>query len=131
MSDQVLPFLMFSGRAEEAVRFYVALFPDAKLIELARYGKSAHGAEGTVSRAKFSIGGQTFLCTDSVTENAFTFTPSISLFVQCTSQERMRSLVAGLADGGKVYMPLDNYGFSRLFAWVADKFGVSWQLNMG
>jgi predicted 3-demethylubiquinone-9 3-methyltransferase (glyoxalase superfamily) len=131
MSDQVLPFLMFSGRAEEAMRFYVSLFPEAQVIEIARYGKGAHGKEGTVSRGRFSIGGQTFLCTDSVTDDAFTFTPSISLFVQCKSQERMRSLVAKLAEEGKVYMPLDNYGFSKLFAWVADRFGVNWQLNMG
>jgi len=131
MSDQVMPFLMFDGRAEEAMRFYVTLFPESRIVEMARYGRSADGAEGTVSRARFVIGGQTFLCTDSVVKHAFTFTPSISLYVNCTSRERMQALVDKLADGGQVIMPLDNYGFSRLFAWVADKFGVSWQLNMG
>jgi len=131
MSDQVLPFLMFSGRAEEAMRFYVSLFPEARVIDIARYGKAAPGAEGSVSRARFSIGGQTIMCTDSVTDDAFSFTPSISLFVQCTSRERMRGLVERLSEGGKIVMPLDDYGFSKLFAWVADRFGVSWQLNMG
>ena len=131
MSDRVVPFLMFGGRAEEAMRFYVSLFPEARVMEIARYGKGAPGTEGGVSRATFSIGGQTFLCTDSTVAHAFTFTPAISLCVQCRSTERMRNLVERLAEGGEVLMPLDNYGFSKLFAWVADRFGVSWQLNMG
>jgi hypothetical protein len=68
---------------------------------------------------------------DSTVRNEFSFSPATSLFVECTSRERMRVLVERLSDGGKVFMPLDNYGFSKLFAWVADRFGVSWQLNMG
>ena len=131
MSDSILPFLMFEGRAEEAMRFYVSVFPDGKIIEIARYGKGAPGAEGTISRAKFSVGGQSVLCTDSFVKHAFTFTPAISLFVQCTSIERMKLLVEKLAEDGKVYMPLDDYGFSKLFAWVGDRFGVTWQLNLG
>jgi predicted 3-demethylubiquinone-9 3-methyltransferase (glyoxalase superfamily) len=71
------------------------------------------------------------MCTDSKVKHAFTFTPATSLFVQCRSKERMRLLVERLSEGGKVFMPLDDYGFSKLFAWVADKFGVSWQLSMG
>ncbi len=131
MSDQVLPFLMFEGQAEEAMRFYVSLFPEARVLEIARYGKGAPGAEGTVSRARFSIGGQILLCTDSTVKHAFKFSPATSLYVQCTSKERMRVLVERLAEGGEVFMPLDHYGFSKMFAWVADRFGVSWQLNMG
>jgi len=131
MSDHVVPFLLFDGRAEEAMRFYVSLFPDSEVIEIARYGKGADGGEGTVSRARFSIAGQTIMCTDSTVKHAFSFTPAISLFVQCTSKERMRVLVERLSDGGQVFMPLDDYGFSKLFAWVADRFGVSWQLSMG
>jgi len=131
MSEQVMPFLMFDGRAEEAIRYYVTLFPESRIAEIARYGKGAEGAEGSVSRARFTIGGQTFLCTDSVVKHAFAFTPAISLYVKCTSRERMQVLVDKLADGGQVIMPLDDYGFSKLFAWVADRFGVSWQLNMG
>ena len=131
MSDSVLPFLMFDGQAEEAMRFYVALFPESEVIEIARYGKGAPGAEGKISRARFSVGGQTILCTDSTVKHAFTFTPATSLFVQCKSRERMHVLVEKLSAGGQVFMPLDNYGFSRLFAWVADRFGVSWQLSLG
>src|SRR5262245_13683357 len=131
MSDHLFPLLMFEGRAEEAVRFYVSVFPDAKLMEIARYGKGAAGAEGSVSRARLAICGQVILCTDHVVKSAFTFTPAISLFVECRSRDRMRGLVERLSEGGQVFMPLDDYGFSKLFAWIADKFGVSWQLSMG
>ena len=131
MSDQVLPFLMFEGQAEEAMRFYVSVFPDSKVLEISRYGKAAPGAEGTISRARFTVAGQTLLCSDTTVKHAFTFSPATSLFVECKSRERMKLLVDRLSEGGKVFMPLDNYGFSKLFAWVADKFGVSWQLSLG
>ena len=130
MSDEVLPFLMFDGQAEEAMRFYVSLFPEARVLEIARYGKGARAA-GSVSRARFKIGGQTILCTDTTVKPAFAFTPATSLFVQCRSRGRMEVLVHRLSKGGKVFMPLDDYGFSKLFAWVADRFGVSWQLSLG
>ena len=71
----MVPFLMFEGRAEEAMRFYVSLFPEAEVLEIARYGKGMPGAEGSVSRARFSIGGQVLMCTDSTVRNAFEFTP--------------------------------------------------------
>ena len=131
MSDEVLPFLMFDGHAEEAMRFYVSLFPEARVLEIARYGKGARAAAGSISRARFRIGGQTILCTDSTVEHAFAFTPATSLFVQCKSRGRMEVLVHRLSKDGKVFMPLDDYGFSKLFAWVADRFGVSWQLSLG
>jgi len=131
VTDRVLPFLMFDGRAEEAMRFYVSLFPGARVVEIARYGKGASGAEGHVSRARFSIGDQEIVCSDSVVKQAFTFSPAMSLFVHCTSRERMYGIVEKLSADGKILMPLDSYGFSKLFAWVEDKFGVSWQLSMG
>jgi len=131
MSDQVLPFLMFEGCAEEAMRFYVSVFPDSKVLEISRYGKAAPGAEGTISRARFTVAGQTLLCSDTTVKHAFTFSPATSLFVECKSRERMKLLVDRLSEDGKVFMPLDNYGFSKLFAWMADRFGVSWQLSLG
>jgi predicted 3-demethylubiquinone-9 3-methyltransferase (glyoxalase superfamily) len=70
------------------------------------------------------------LASDSPVKHAFDFTPSLSFFVDCTSDEEQRRLFAELSDGGAVMMPLDDYGFSKRFAWVADRFGVSWQLNL-
>jgi predicted 3-demethylubiquinone-9 3-methyltransferase (glyoxalase superfamily) len=83
-----------------------------------------------VKRARFTIGDQTLLCIDSPIKHAFGFTPALSLFVECASADEIRRLAPELAEGGAVLMPLGSYGFSRLFAWVNDRFGVSWQLNL-
>lgn len=130
MSTQIHPFLMFEGRAEEAMTFYVSLFPSSEVLDVTRYGPGEAGAEGSVMRASFSVAGQTVMCIDSPAKHAFTFTPAFSLFVECESDEQLRRLFAALGEGGTALMPLDNYGFSRLFGWVNDRFGVSWQLNL-
>lgn len=130
MSLKVRPFLMFEGKAEEAMRFYVSLFPGGEVTHITRYGSGGPGPEGSVIVATFTIGGQAVMCSDSFVKHNFTFTPASSLFVDCTSEEELGRLVAALSDGGATLMPLDNYGFSRQFAWVNDRYGVSWQLNL-
>jgi predicted 3-demethylubiquinone-9 3-methyltransferase (glyoxalase superfamily) len=70
------------------------------------------------------------LCSDSYVKHEFTFTPAISLFVRCESEDGIRRLSTSLSEGGKTFMPLGNYGFSRQFAWVSDRYGVAWQLNL-
>lgn len=130
MQPRVRPFLMFRGRAEEAMTFYVSLFPDGKVVDIARYGAGQAGAEGSVMQAAFSIGGQTVMCIDSPVQHDFTFTPASSLFVDCDTEEEIRRLASALAEGGTALMPLGAYGFSRQFAWINDRFGVSWQLNL-
>jgi predicted 3-demethylubiquinone-9 3-methyltransferase (glyoxalase superfamily) len=130
MQQRVRPFLMFEGKAEEAMNFYVSLFPDGKIVDITRYGPGQAGAEGSVVKATFSVGGQAVMCIDSPVKHAFTFTPASSLFVDCESEDEIRRLSAALAEGGAFLMPLDSYGFSRQFAWVNDCYGVSWQLNL-
>ena len=126
--SKITPFLMFEGKAEEAINFYMSIFNDAELIRIARYEAGEPGKEGEVSQAVFSINGQEFICTDTFVQHAFTFTPSISLFVECDSEEEINDAYTKLADGGELLMPLDSYPFSKKFGWVQDKFGVSWQL---
>lgn len=121
---------MFQGKAEEAMKFYISLFPDSEIINIVRYGPGEAGAEGSVMKASFSIGGQTVMCIDSPVKHDFTFTPAFSLFVNCESGEEIRRVSSALAEGGAVLMPLGGYGFSRQFAWVNDRYGVSWQLNL-
>jgi predicted 3-demethylubiquinone-9 3-methyltransferase (glyoxalase superfamily) len=131
MVAAVQPFLMFQGNnAEEAMDFYVSLFPDARIIDIVRYGPGEAGVEGSVMRATFSIAGQTVMCIDSPVKHDFGFTPAFSLFVDCESEDEVGRLASVLSDGCTVLMPLDDYGFSRRFAWVNDRFGVSWQLNL-
>jgi predicted 3-demethylubiquinone-9 3-methyltransferase (glyoxalase superfamily) len=121
---------MFQGKAEEAMRLYTSLIPNSRIDEITRWGPGGPGAEGTVMQARFTIAGQTVRCTDSPAVHAFTFTPSFSFFVDCESEAQLRALFAALADGGKTMMPVSNYGFSQLFGWTSDRFGVSWQLSL-
>ena len=81
-------------------------------------------------QATFTIAGQTFMAIDSAMKHDFTFTPSMSLFVDCADEAEIDALFAKLSEGGKVLMPLAAYPFSRKFAWLSDRFGVSWQLNL-
>jgi predicted 3-demethylubiquinone-9 3-methyltransferase (glyoxalase superfamily) len=130
MANSLTPFLMFTGACEEAINFYVELFPGAEITLLERYGVGEQGAEGTVKRAAFILAGQPLLAIDSPPVHAFTFTPSMSLAVDCESEAELDRLVSELAVDGSILMPPSNYGFSQKFAWVNDRFGVSWQLNL-
>ena len=130
MAKSVLPFLMFEGRAEEAMNFYVSLFADGRIEEIKRYGAGQAGKEGSVQLARFSIAGQSVMCIDSPAKHAFTFTPSVSLFTTCEDEAEFERLTTALVEGGTWLMPPDNYGFSRRFGWCNDRFGVSWQINL-
>jgi predicted 3-demethylubiquinone-9 3-methyltransferase (glyoxalase superfamily) len=120
---------MFQGNAEEAINFYVSLFPAGEILSIKRFGPEGPGKDGAMERAIFSIGSQTILALDSFVKHDFTFTPAFSLFVECESEAEVERLFTALSEGGATLMPLDAYGFSRRFGWVSDRFGVSWQLN--
>jgi predicted 3-demethylubiquinone-9 3-methyltransferase (glyoxalase superfamily) len=129
VAHKITPFLMFEGSADEAMRFYVALFHGSEVKHVERYGPGEQGAEGSVKRASFTLAGQEIMCIDSPVKHAFTFTPSMSLFVECESEAELDTAFGQLAAGGAVLMPPSNYGFSKKFGWLNDRFGVSWQLN--
>jgi len=128
--QKITTFLMFSGKAEEAMRFYTSLFKQSKILDVTRYGANEDGAEGTVKHATFTLNGQEFMCIDSSIQHAFTFTPSMSLYVRCDTEEEIDALFAKLAQDGQILMPLGRYPFSAKFGWLSDRFGVSWQLNL-
>jgi predicted 3-demethylubiquinone-9 3-methyltransferase (glyoxalase superfamily) len=128
--QKITTFLMFEGDAEEAMTFYTSLFDDAEILGITRYGAGGPGKEGSVQHATFSLAGVPFMCIDSPAQHGFTFTPSVSLFVQCENEAEIDRLYAALAERGAELMPLGNHGFSAKFGWVNDRFGVSWQLNL-
>lgn len=130
MSPHIKTFLMFEGRCEDAINWYVPLFEDGAVTSIRRYGPEGPGAAGSVALATFTLKGQTFMAIDSPVKHDFTFTPAMSLFVDCADEAEIDRLFAKLSDGGKILMPLNAYPFSPRFGWVADKFGVSWQLNL-
>jgi predicted 3-demethylubiquinone-9 3-methyltransferase (glyoxalase superfamily) len=118
---------MFQGQAQDALAFYRDTFPDFEQLLLQEH--PAGEMAGQVAMARIRIGGQDILLNDSPPVHAFTFTPSSSIFIECDDEAQLRELAQKLG-GERVMMPIDNYGFSTLFTWIADPFGVSWQLNL-
>jgi predicted 3-demethylubiquinone-9 3-methyltransferase (glyoxalase superfamily) len=118
MARKMTPFLMFEGSAEEAMTTYVSVFPGSQIREVERYRAGEPGAEGSVKRALFTVAGQDVYCIDSPVHHAFTFTPAVSLFVECESEAELESAFALLSAGGQVLMELNNYGFSKKFGWL-------------
>ncbi len=130
MAYVITPFLMFDGLAEEAMNFYVTLFTNSGITSIDRYGPGETGAEESVKRTSFTVAGRELIAIDSPVKHDFTFTPSISLFVDCESENELQEAFKQLVADGEVLMPPGDYGFSRQFVWVNDRFGVSWQLNL-
>lgn len=130
MARRVATHLMFAGEASAALELYAAVFPEFRVGRVDRYGPGEQGTEGTVRTAEISFGEHDIIVIDSPVTHAFTFTPAMSLFVDCESADALDAAFARLSEGGQVYMPLNDYGFSRRFGWCSDRFGVSWQLNL-
>jgi predicted 3-demethylubiquinone-9 3-methyltransferase (glyoxalase superfamily) len=129
MPNRVSTFLMFDGAAEEAMNLYVDLF-QGSVASVERWGPGEPGQEGSFKLASFSLAGHDLRCFDSPTKHDFTFTPAVSLFVECASEAELEAAYARFSEGGQVFMPLADYGFSKRFGWISDRFGVSWQLNL-
>lgn len=133
--QKVTPFLWFDTQAEEAARFYTSLFPDSHVKSVTHYDAAdpvPDGVEplpaGTPFIVNFQLAGQAFTAMNAGPE--FTFTPAISFFVGCDSADEVDALFEKLSEGGEILMPLQAYPFSEKFAWVNDRFGLSWQLNL-
>ncbi len=128
---QITTFLTFQeNNAEEAMNFYVGLFDNSRIVDIQRYGKGGPAKEGTIMVARFELDGSKFACSDSYITHDWTFTPGVSILIDCTTEDEIEKLFAKLAVNGNVLMPLNNYGFSSKFAFVEDQFGISWQLNL-
>lgn len=131
MAQGIRTFLTFQGgEAGAALDLYRDVFEDFELVEIDHYGPNDIGPEGTVKAAMFRLGGTEFSCADSPIDHAWGFTPAISMWINCDADEELQQLFDRLCDGGEVFMPLADYGFSTRFGWVGDRFGVTWQLNV-
>ena len=114
--QKITPFLWFDGKAEEAMNFYVSIFKNSKVMSVTRYGDAGPGPKGTVMSATFQLEGQDFFALNGGPQ--FTFTPAISLFVNCETQQEVDELWEKLSAGGRK----DRCG------WLQDKYGLSWQI---
>src|SRR5947208_4759699 len=114
--QKITPFLWFNGQAEEAMHFYVSIFKNSKVVNVSRYGDAGPGPKGTVMSATFQLEGQEFYALNGGPQ--FSFTPAISLFVNCETQAEVDELWERLSAGGSK----DRCG------WLTDKYGLSWQI---
>jgi predicted 3-demethylubiquinone-9 3-methyltransferase (glyoxalase superfamily) len=114
--QKITPFLWFDGKAEEAANFYVSVFKNSKIVSIMRYGEAGPGPKGSVMSATFQLDGQEFIALNG--GPMFTFSPAISFFVHCESQEEVDKLWEKLSEGGE----------KQRCGWLKDKYGVSWQI---
>jgi predicted 3-demethylubiquinone-9 3-methyltransferase (glyoxalase superfamily) len=125
------PFVMFQkGTGRAAVEFWASAVPDSRIETLELFGPEGPGPEGTIKRAVIVIAGQRVMAHDSFIDHGFGFTPSHSFFVNCKDESEIDRLFEVLSEGGRTLMPLGDYGWSRKFGWVEDRFGVAWQLEL-
>ena len=114
--QKITPFLWFDNQAEEAMNFYVSIFKNSKVGRVTRYGEGGPGPAGTIMSATFQLEGQEFFALNG--GPLFTFTPAISFFVNCETQQEVDDLWEKLSAGGK----------KERCGWLKDKYGLSWQI---
>ena len=114
--QKIPPFLWYDGNAEEAANFYISIFKNSKMGKISRYGDAGPGPKGSAMSVTFQIEGQEFFALNGGPQ--FKFTPAISFFVDCETQQEVDDLWEKLSAGGRT----DRCG------WLQDKFGVSWQI---
>jgi predicted 3-demethylubiquinone-9 3-methyltransferase (glyoxalase superfamily) len=134
MTEQkIVPNLWFDTDAEEAAQLYTSVFKDSRILETARYskaGQEVHGqAPGSVMTVEYEVAGYRFVALNG--GPAFKFNPSISFLVTLDRKEEVDAVWNELARGGEVLMALDAYPFSERYGWLADRYGLSWQLSLG
>ena len=127
-NEKIIPFLTFCGTAEEAMNYYVSVFPNSKVISLTHISKEDRGEEGKVLTGIIELKGQQFMVMDMEKEYCPAFTWAISLYIDCRDEEEFDMLFTKLSDGGVVMMGPEAILNLRKVAWVTDKFGVTWQL---
>lgn len=128
MATSVSTHLMFQGAAHEALELYESVFDDFVVQREELHGSGE--LEGKVRLAHVKFASHDLIIFDSPPVHDFTFTPAMSLFVEFDDPEVLKSAFEALSEGGEIAMPLDDYGFSSLFGWFQDRYGVSWQLSL-
>ena len=125
-------FIMFEGAAQDAMALYARAFgEDWAPGPVSLRDGDLGPATGPVLHASAELKGHRLMVVDSGVPHAFGLTPSISLWVDCADQAELDRVWEVLADGGQVYMPRGDYGFTPYFGWVGDRYGVTWQLCVG
>ncbi|WP_304218432.1 VOC family protein [Phenylobacterium aquaticum] len=112
----ITPCLWFDNQVEEAVTFYVALFPNSKVGEMFRYGDHGPGPAGQVVTAQFELNGTRFTALNG--GPMFQFAEAVSFVIQCADQAEIDRYWTALSEGGA----------ESQCGWLKDRFGLSWQV---
>jgi len=123
------------GKATEAIKFYISIFPNSELGKIIMYSEGeAGGTPELIKYGVFTLNGTEYMVSESNYSHAWSFSPGVSIFVECDSENEIQTLFEQLSsDGGQIMIPLDNYesgdyGLGKKYGWCEDKYGVSWQL---
>lgn len=117
-AQKITPFLWFDREAEQAAAFYTSVFERAKIVDVMHYGEAGPGERGSVMSVTFEVDGQTFIALNGGPNPHMAFSPAVSFFIRCQTQQEVDRLWDKLGDGGE-----------RLqCGWLRDKFGVTWQV---
>lgn len=116
-AQKITPFLWFDDNAEDAMNFYVSVFPNSKVLGLMRCGDAGPGPKGSVLTANFVLDGQEFTALNGGPQ--FKFTEAFSLVVHCQTQEEVDRYWEKLSEGGE----------ESMCGWLKDKYGLSWQIT--
>ncbi|MBE2267175.1 MAG: VOC family protein [Anaerolinea sp.] len=115
--QKITPFLWFDGEAEEAMNFYVGLFPNSRIMNVSRYNDAIPAMSGKVLTCTFELDGVQFTALNGGPE--FKFNEAISFYVDCADQAEVDRLWSALTANG---------GEESQCGWLKDRFGVSWQI---
>ena len=123
------------GKAEEAINFYISIFPNSEIKSIKKYSEGeAGGTPELIKYGVFTLNGTDYMVSESNYNHAWSFSPGVSIYVECSSENEVQTLFESLSsNGGQIMVPLDNYesegyGFVKQFGWCQDKYGISWQL---
>jgi len=139
MQMKTTTFLTFvgkqCGKAEEAINFYIATFPNSEIKSITKYHEGeAGGTPALIKYGVFTLNGTEYKVSESNYKHAWSFSPAVSIFVECSTENEIQTLFEKLSsNGGQIMVPLDNYdsgdyGFGEKYGWCEDKYGISWQL---
>jgi len=122
------------GKAEEAINFYTSIFPNSEIKSIIKYPEGEAGeTPELIKHSVFTLNGTEYMVSESNFNHAWSFSPGVSIFVECNSEKEIQTLFERLSsNGGQIMVPLDkynsgDYGFGKKFGWCEDQYGISWQ----